>query len=290
MCPRRRSGFLLLRQKKVTKEKATLQAVSLRFATGNLRCSRPAGSRSNSLRFTALKQSRALIRWPLRSSAHPEGNPGSGHPHGPLLRCAALGPTCSARGACAREVGPSEAMARRAVRLLDVRMSNPLLAAPAAGRLWGEHGRRSAHASCSDAPWNSLCCCAAPLGQPRRVSSRSMGASTPMRTPQPPRRRRSQQGVGQPNIQQPNNHSGHCFARPHLAGASATRCAGRAERSKGPCGCPHPGFPSGCAEERSGQRIRARDCLSAVKRSELERDPAGREHRRLPAAKRRDAA
>ncbi len=125
----------------------------------------------------------------------------------------------------------------------------------------------------------------APLGQPRRVRARSMGASTPMLTPQPPRRRRSQQGVGQPN-----SPTGHCFARPHLAGASATRCAGRAERSKGPNGCPPPGFPSGCAEERSGQRIRARYCLSAVKRSEFERDPAGREHRRLPAAKRRDAA
>ena len=42
------------------------------------------------------------------------------------------------------------------------------------------------------------------------------------------------------------------------------------------------GFPSGCAEERSGQRIRARDCLSATQWSEFERDPAGREHRRLP--------
>ncbi len=63
-----------------------------------------------------------------------------------------------------------------------------------------------------------------------------------------------------------------------------------AQRSNGPCGCPIPGFPSGCAEERSGQRIRARDCLSATQWSELERDPAGREHRRLPAAKRRDAA
>ena len=41
---------------------------------------------------------------------------------------------------------------------------------PAPGRLRG-------------APWNSLCCCAAPLGQPRRVRARSMGASTPM----PPR-------------------------------------------------------------------------------------------------------
>ena len=38
------------RQEKVTKEKATLHAASLRFAAGNLRCSRPAGSRSNSLR------------------------------------------------------------------------------------------------------------------------------------------------------------------------------------------------------------------------------------------------
>ena len=54
---------------------------------------------------------------------------------------------------------------------------------PASGRLRG-------------APWNSLRCGAASFRQPRRVSSRSMGASTPMLTPQPPRRRRSQQGVG----------------------------------------------------------------------------------------------
>ena len=98
-------------------------------------------------------------------------------------------------------------------------------------------------------------------------------------TPQPPRRRRSQQGVGsrtaenpnsqtakqpnsqtakqpnsqtakQPNSQtakQPNSHSGLCFARPPLAGASATRCAGGAERSDGPCGCPIRGSPSVCA-------------------------------------------
>ncbi len=48
-------------------------------------------------------------------------------------------------------------------------------------------------------------------------------------------------------------------------------------------------LPSVCAEERSGQRIRARDCLSEAQRNEFERDPAGREHRRLPEAKRRDA-
>ena len=49
------------------------------------------------------------------------------------------------------------------------------------------------------APQNSLRAVGASLGQLRRVSSRSMGASTPMLTPQPHRRRRSQQGGGEPN-------------------------------------------------------------------------------------------
>ena len=48
--PRRASYFLLLRQKKVAKEKATPLSATLRFAAGNLRCSRFAGSRPNSLR------------------------------------------------------------------------------------------------------------------------------------------------------------------------------------------------------------------------------------------------
>ncbi len=43
--PRRASHFLLSRQEKVTKEKATPLSVSLRFATGNLRCSGKAGVR-----------------------------------------------------------------------------------------------------------------------------------------------------------------------------------------------------------------------------------------------------
>ncbi|AYQ29402.1 hypothetical protein DT070_16080 [Polaromonas sp. SP1] len=38
--------FLLLRQKKVSKEKATLAPASLRFATGNLRCSAQPGSKT----------------------------------------------------------------------------------------------------------------------------------------------------------------------------------------------------------------------------------------------------
>ena len=46
--------------------------------------------------------------------------------------------------------------------------------------------------------------------------------------------------------------------------------------------------PSVCAEERRSGRIRARDCLSEVQRSEFERDPGWTEHRRLPVAQRRD--
>ena len=76
MCPRRGTFFSCVAKKRRQK-KATPLSASLRFASGNLRCSRPAGSRSNSLRCASLRQSRALIRWPLRSSAHREGNPGN---------------------------------------------------------------------------------------------------------------------------------------------------------------------------------------------------------------------
>ena len=110
LSPRRAPHFLLLRQKKVSKEKATPLSASLRFASGNLRCSRPAGSRSNSLRCASLRQSRALIRWPLRSSAHTEGM-GSKHPLGPSLRSAPLrGRKRLALGAVV--AGPSAATAR----------------------------------------------------------------------------------------------------------------------------------------------------------------------------------
>ena len=88
---------------------------------------------------------------------------------------------------------------------------------PASGRLRG-------------APWNSLRAVGASLGQPRRVRSRCMRAPTRMFTPQPPRRRRSQQGVG---AEQPNSHTGLCFARPKLA------CAARRD---GLFGYPIPGF------------------------------------------------
>jgi len=94
----------------------------------------------------------------------------------------------------------------------------------------------------------------APLGQPRRVSSRGMRASTRMLTPQPPRRRRSQQGWDSRTSEHPHGpllRSAQFAQREALAPARSGPSA--AQRSNGPCGCPHPGFPSGCAEERSGR-------------------------------------
>ena len=73
--------------------------------------------------------------------------PKNGHPQGPLLRCAALGPVSRAQAPRAAKAGASAAMARMDVRLFGCSAAPPLLAAPAAGRLWGGHGRRSAHAS-----------------------------------------------------------------------------------------------------------------------------------------------
>ena len=45
---------------------------------------------------------------------------------------------------------------------------------------------------------------------------------------------------------------------------------------------PIPQTPCGRAEQRSGRRIRASDCLSEVQRSEFELDPACREQRKEP--------
>ena len=134
MCARRRTFFSCVAKKRRQK-KATPLSASLRCASGNLRCSRPAGSRSNSLRFTALKQSRVLIRWPLCSSAHTEGlgsrttNIPSDH------RCARhhLAGACASR--CADRVERSD----DPCGCWDVRLFGcpPPVAAPAAGRLRG---------------------------------------------------------------------------------------------------------------------------------------------------------
>ncbi|PJI96625.1 hypothetical protein CLU85_1379 [Acidovorax sp. 69] len=90
---------------------------------------------------------------------------------------------------------------------------------PAAGRLRG-------------APWNSLRCVAASFRQPRRVSSRGMDASTPMLTPQPPRRRRSQQGWDRRTAKHPDIHSCHRCARPRLRSAWRLRPRERPSEAK----------------------------------------------------------
>ena len=102
-------------------------------------------------------------------------------------------------------------------------------------------------------------------------------------TPQTLRRRRSQKGVGSPTAQQPNSQTAkqpNSQTAKRAITALGPVCAARgtcaravwAERSDGPYGCPVFGFPSGCAEERSGQRIRARDCLSEASSSETPLD------------------
>ena len=61
MSPRRASPFLLGRQKKGTKEKATLQAASLRFAPGNLRCSRAGCAAELALRCARRSDNRSKL-------------------------------------------------------------------------------------------------------------------------------------------------------------------------------------------------------------------------------------
>ena len=132
MCPRRGTFFSCVAKKRRQK-KATPLSASLRFASGNLRCSRPAGSRSNSLRCASLRQSRALIRWPLRSSAHTEGC-GSGTA---VRAIASLGPNSSAQ---APRAGRSATRVERSDDPNGCLGVHPLLAAPAAGRLRGGMG------------------------------------------------------------------------------------------------------------------------------------------------------
>jgi hypothetical protein len=104
--PRQATYFLLLRQKNVSKEKATLLSAVLTF-------------RGVSPKLASLKQGRALIRETLRSSAHTEGL------WGPTRhRCARQGNTTAnarqTRKACL-PLGPSEAMARSVPKPLWLR-------------------------------------------------------------------------------------------------------------------------------------------------------------------------
>ena len=91
------------------------------------RCA-PAALRSNNCGESddeACALRRACHPAPCAPQAHPEGNPGSGHPHGPLLRCAALGPVSRALAPRAVQARPSAAMARVDVGCSAVRLSHP---------------------------------------------------------------------------------------------------------------------------------------------------------------------
>ena len=143
MSPRRASPFLSRRRKKGTKERATLLCASLRYAAGNLRCSvRGCAAELTArcaLRSNNCGKSVHEVRVSFGTRTHPlpcaSRHAQKGTQRTSIRAIALLGPVCAARGACASEVGPSEAMARVAVRL-----STPLLAAPAAGWLRGGMG------------------------------------------------------------------------------------------------------------------------------------------------------
>ena len=168
-CARRRSNFLLLRHrmagpKKVTKEKATPLSASPALRYGATCGARGQGALRNSLRACGapLKQPQRVSSRSacvLRHTRHPArcaprriqrgwgADIHSGH------RFARPRFTGASASRCAnwaeRSDGPCGCPA---VWLFS---SPPLLAAPASGRLRGEHGRRSAHASLTDSPWLS---------------------------------------------------------------------------------------------------------------------------------------
>ena len=140
--------------------------------------------------------------------------------------------------------------------------------------------RRGKPAACRlrGAPWNSLCAArAARTATASQFTKHGRCDAHAHPTTAPPQAQPA--GVGQPNSQHPFGPSLRSAA-PAQRVARAPARVGRAQRRPVWMFCPP--YPSGCAEERRDWRIRARDCLSEVKRSEFERDPAKPEHRRLP--------
>src|SRR6476660_897 len=115
------SNFLLLRQKKVTKEQATPSLRPLRFATGQTCVGAVAGCAVELTARCALRSDNHgeldNEACALRRACSPRNRPNAGaasrggEPNSQTATraFAALGPVCAARGACAREVGPSEA-------------------------------------------------------------------------------------------------------------------------------------------------------------------------------------
>ena len=92
---------------------------------GNLWCSGLAGSRSNSLRFTSLRQSRALIRQTLRSSAHPQGQGGQNIHTGLCFAALRSAPTRGRKRHALRRPGQAQRWPEWLFGCLDVRLSHP---------------------------------------------------------------------------------------------------------------------------------------------------------------------
>ena len=145
MCARRRSNFLLRRQEKVTKEKATLLRASPSLRYGATCDARSGGAPQNSLRAARSVQTAAASQCTkcVCPSAHARtpcpallGTRRREPRERTSIRAiAALGPVSRAQAPRAAQTGPSAAMAR-----VNVRLSKPLLAAPAAGWLRGGMG------------------------------------------------------------------------------------------------------------------------------------------------------
>ena len=143
--------------------------------------------------------------------------------------------------------------------------------------------RRGKPAACRlrGAPWNSLRCVAASFRHPRRVSSRSTRASTRVLTPQPPRRRRSQQGWDSRTADQPTSIRA-IAALGLVSWAQAPRAAqaGPSEaRARMDVPLPLPLWMRRGAQGLADQGSRVSERRAAAR---VERDPAKPEHRRLP--------
>ena len=126
-----RVTFSCLAKRKSPKRKRPHCLRPLRFATGQPAVLGFGGVSLNSRRCASLRHTRALIRQTLRSSAHPEGHRGTEQPHGPLLRSA---PSRGCKRHALRSLGRAQ---QWPVGPFGCSAVPPLLAAPAAGRLWG---------------------------------------------------------------------------------------------------------------------------------------------------------
>ncbi|PVY92633.1 hypothetical protein C8C95_3505 [Acidovorax sp. 99] len=192
--PGGRGTFLCFAKEKYPKERrppvcdpcASLRgkpvAGRLRGAPWNSLC---AGARRSDIHGESVHEA-----WALRRPCHPATAPPQAQPAGvdnqtsnsrtATRAIAALGPAFAARGACAREIGPSKAMAR-----MDVRFAGSLLDAPGARRARGGMRvgarmlRELTHRSCpSGAPQARSEFCGAPRDRaPQVAPPRSEGVA-----------------------------------------------------------------------------------------------------------------